>query len=150
MDTKFNFFQKMFELNDDYHNKKEQMIWLATTVYLGFVVVSAKWFSENALLWKSYWLWVVGFVIVVFLFASWFIWEQIKLKARSADLTGKMQAFLPRFDDSDRLSFSEIRSVCRLPAKACWGSLGPTKICIPVVFVFLLAQLAVILLVKNP
>lgn len=45
MDNKVDFFQKMYALNDDYHNKKERMVWLATTLYLGFVLVSAKWFS---------------------------------------------------------------------------------------------------------
>ena len=95
MDSKLDFFQKMYALNDDYHNKKEQMAWLASTIYLGFVVVSAKWLFETVEVWREHCPYVVCFLSTVFVFAVWFIEWQIKLKARTSRLTSKLQAFLP-------------------------------------------------------
>jgi hypothetical protein len=114
-------FMEMYKLYDKYHNQKEQMIWLASTVYLGFSVAVIDWLFKNQHHWKSgpILLMCVGLGMVCAC-ATMFVVAQNRYKVGAVHVTNKLNALLPKFDAPNGGPTSEdLRQAINAPNLLC-------------------------------
>jgi len=75
---------KFYELNEKYHDTKEKMAWLATSLYVAFSIALFKWIiaKQNNSFITSYCFYVLLFLSMIFGCALWFInFQYIKKRA---------------------------------------------------------------------
>ena len=89
---------EFYKINYDYHNVKEQMFWLAATLYLGFAGGSIALATSNVSLLTKYRPWIVAFSILVLVFSECFVLFQNWYKARSVFIDNALCNLLRRFD----------------------------------------------------
>jgi Zn-dependent protease with chaperone function len=110
---------RLFELNETYHDKKERMIWLATTIYLGFVATSIdRIYSIRHSILSGVAPLMILFIIA-FVIAFIFIFIQNKLKAQSVDINKRLRTILRSLDSGKRTIFSEVNAASQPPVKRC-------------------------------
>ena len=148
MSDKLELFERLYQLNDDYHNKKEQMIWLGTTVFLGFTIASAKWIVDSKAILLPYRLYIATFLSIVALLAFVFVYLQNRYKCQSADVTGKMNALIGRFDKEKTLSFAAIEQASKSPRYSLFQSIKtqfklgkPGLVCMLIIAIFAAADM---------
>jgi len=103
---------EFYKINYDYHNVKEQMFWLAATLYLGFAAGSIAWATSNVHLLIKYRGWIVFFSVAVLAFSECFVLFQNWYKARSVFIDSALCNLLRRFDvGMKRPKYWEVSSV---------------------------------------
>ena len=106
-------FVKLYALNDDYHNNKERMIWLATTVYLGFALAVLGWLASHKSEWQ-YDKWpFIAFLSMVFLESFCFIFDQNWNKCRSVKIADQLNSLIGQFDSQDGLKYEDLEQATR-------------------------------------
>jgi len=142
---KLDMFLKLYELNEDYHDKKEQMVWLGATLYLSFVVASCGWLLGHDSLCTGFWPYLVGFLCVIFGLTCWYVYQQAWHKARTNARSAKMNAVMLQFTEKSSPTFEAIRKANTLPLKVCRQSWGPDRFMFAFISVFFIAQILIVL-----
>ena len=104
----------IFSRNEQYHDHKEQMVWVGTSVYLSFSAVAIGWLvgSPNGLQNQcGVLLPVLG---TLYLLAATFVWTQNIYKSQSAVISEQLRALLGRMDDGD-LKCAQIQRAAEYP-----------------------------------
>jgi len=136
---------KLYELNERYHDTKEKMIWLGSSLYfifsftiLIFIVSNKnfKWPTHNS-------IYLIIFLTLIFINALLFIWFQIKKKRASLQYTKQLERELSELKLQDENKLKEIFK-CR--DKIFYGMVThPEIFIIAPVFIFYIAQLILII-----
>ena len=116
MGTVDELFNERYRLNDDYHNRKEEAIWLASTIYLGFVVSSVLWLLGDSAKWLPLKPYVLAFAVLLLVFALTFLTHQNWNRARSVRITEQMDDLVERLA-SGGLSPSDLQHALGYPKK---------------------------------
>jgi hypothetical protein len=82
---------KFYELNERYHDTKEKMAWLATSLYAAFSIALLKWMMNKE--YKNFitenYLLILIVLTVIFICAIWFINFHYYKKRNSVRIDGK-------------------------------------------------------------
>ena len=88
-------FIELHKLNDDYHGKKEQMVWVVSTSYYGFGAAALAWLSSNTAT-LNQWRWFAACALgAVCLLCGMFVFYQNSYKVVSTVIANQMNAFIP-------------------------------------------------------
>lgn len=91
-----------YNLNEQYHNTKERVVWLAGVVYFTFSVFVMRWIPGNTCIWaRDEWLTIATtiFLTLLFLVTSIFICGQTWHKCKATIMTDKLNDLIWKLDD---------------------------------------------------
>jgi hypothetical protein len=89
---------EFYKINYDYQNTKEQMFWLAATLYLGFAGAAIAWACANVGIVQRYRPLIGVFSLTVWIFSECFILYQNWYKSRGVFVDELLCDLLRRFD----------------------------------------------------
>ena len=98
---------RMYELNERYHDTKEKMAWLASSLYAGFSVAIIRIFFTDSMqdFIRDCPLLIIIFLSAIFVCVFWFINFQYHKKRRSVKITGLLEheIFKLKLDGENKL-----------------------------------------------
>lgn len=92
-----------------YHQRKEEMVWLASSVYFAFAIAVLKWAHKNAGAWVGRHIWFQIGLSLVFILATAFVWKQNEYKIDAAAIIRELRGFLSGFDSKTPPTFADLR-----------------------------------------
>ncbi len=100
---------KKMELNEQYHQAKEKMAWVATSLYLTFTLVSFKWLNNESYYSISEAFPTILILLVVYLSALSFVTFQFRHRWQSVYESYALVDLLRQVDDSSQIrSFPDL------------------------------------------
>jgi hypothetical protein len=89
---------EFYRVNNDYHNTKENMVWLSASLYLGFSAALIAFQVSNPVAIKTNQQLLVPFSVILLVFAQVFVLMQNWYKAKSVFIYSRLMDLLRRFD----------------------------------------------------
>lgn len=141
----------LYELNEQYHNTKERIVWLAGVIYFTFSIVVLTWISKLP---KYEFIWInrecliiltMVFLTSIFCITSIFIICQTWHKCRSAIQTNNFHALIKHLDDKRNRNYRALIEVTRYKGGANFFREGWSGVLIlAAVLIFYFAQVALL------
>ena len=105
----------LYQVNEQYHNVKEKMVWLVVTGYLAFWAGYMKWiladhWSKNA--WDQYACYLIIFLAFITIFAAYFAAYQNFMKAKTARAAKKYHDAIRKLDTE--LSYNNLIDMTKI------------------------------------
>jgi hypothetical protein len=110
IDRRLGVLMKLYEINYDYQNQKEQRLWLLFSAYITILLAAVGWVVSSQNLVNSPWNLVVVMSVLLFftLFAMVYIAHQNWLKAWSVERDYRMLKKIRLFDTDRKPTYDEI------------------------------------------
>jgi hypothetical protein len=101
---------KLYQINYDYQNQKEQRMWLFFSLFMTILLATIGWLLSETRLSRSPWKVLLLFTIMLLFtaLAFYYIWNQNWLKAWSVERDYRMLAKLKQFDSDLKPTYHEI------------------------------------------
>ena len=108
----------LYEQNEQYHNTKESVVWLAGVIYFIFSSAVLVWIldPENTVV-NGQESTITIFLILIFVLASVFILRQTGEKAISSARNTKFLALIEHFDDSNYRNYKALKDTASFKAR---------------------------------
>lgn len=143
--------KSLYERNDQYHDTKEHVMWLAATLYFWFSLAVLAWISKNKCIWESRKLLFILFLSIAFLLVVVFVWFQNWKKCESLVKNDKLLTLMAKLDNKKPPNYQalaetmhiekgEVKIVCEGKAKIIREGL-PGVIVLFAVILFFAAQI---------
>ncbi len=118
-DRRMDVLLKLYEVNYDYQNQKEQRLWLFFSIYITILLAAIGWILANPDTVKSFWgtLAFGGVVLLFSISGIVYMLHQNWLKAWSVERDYRLEAMIKRFDAPSKPSYKAI-VLAAYPAKA--------------------------------
>lgn len=153
-DLKKNLLIAIYSQNEQYHDAKDNVIWVLGTVYLGFALATFAWLFTNESLWTEHRGWVVLLLVFVFLPAYFLIGWQNRLKCRSLKKAALFHDLIKKLGKPQReLTYTDLERL-ESPGKVrIWEALrfknGPGALVLYNILLLFLLQIAVVICLGN-
>lgn len=146
----------LYELNEKYHDNKDQRIWIASTSYFALSLAILTWAIDKQGKWASYSCYLIIFITAIFLFTMLFVGFQNWAKCKSVVKTCNFDKFIKSLDVKSNKTYKKLIEDTRYPKNNVgkkikqFFSLGiPTVMIMCVISAFYIAQLLLIISISR-
>lgn len=113
------FFLAFYRMNEEYHDRKEQMVWTAAAVYFAFSAsFVAWWLAQTPSSSTSPYTWIGVFLSLLYLLAITFVASQNWYKCRSVHITRQLNKLMRKMDAGPPPSLETLHSAASYPQHA--------------------------------
>ena len=118
IDRRLSVLMKLYEVNYDYQNQKEQRLWLLFSAYITILLAAVGWAISNESVLNSRWgmLALTSILLLFSLFAIAYITHQNWLKAWSVERDYRMLEKMRLFDSQTKPTYDQILNAAYPPA----------------------------------
>jgi hypothetical protein len=111
---------EFYKVYDNYHNIKEQNVWLIASVYTSFSIGVIVWILKEKCIVDNCKCYLVLFITLIFIFAQLYAGSQNWYKAKSVIITNNLNSLIKELDIvKDVFSFSKIIDAINPKRKKC-------------------------------
>jgi hypothetical protein len=129
------FFLRLYDSRNAYHDQKDRLIWLAASTYIAAIAAATAWLVLHADAWIRFFplRWIPALVLAVVTgLSTWFVWKQNLGKAEAAFISKDLEMMIGKFGTSAEPSFKRLdkalnvtwNKLCRGDKRQCMRQLG--------------------------